>query len=149
MKTILSVCVAALAVVWLSMLTVPGSVDAWQSRFSFGSIDEIESSSDINIGSLWEDDLVNEKPLIDTIKSITNRVLWILWLIALVMLIVGWLMMVTAVWDDRFSKWLTYVKYAAWGLVLIGVAWFIISLGFWLTREVAQWAEWSTAWTFD
>jgi hypothetical protein len=39
--------------------------------------------------------------------------------------------------EDRYSKWWTILKQAAIGLILIGIAWFIISIIFWLVNLTA------------
>jgi len=71
--------------------------------------------------------------LINVIKWWVNWILGILALIALLILIYGGLLMVTAAGsEDRYSKWWTILKQAAIGLIVIGVSWFIVSIIFWL-----------------
>ena len=87
-----------------------------------------------------------EDALVNVIKWWVNWVLWILALIALIILMYGWFLMVTAAWDDeKYKKWWTILKHAAIWLILIGVAWFIISLIFWLVNKTAYWVEWANS----
>ena len=84
--------------------------------------------------------------LVSVVKWVINRVLWILAFIALIVLLYGGFLMVTAWWDDwRYDKWFTILKQAAVGLVLIWVAWFIVSIIFWLISVTATsaWPAWT------
>ena len=90
----------------------------------------------------WVQVIGNDKgkddALVNVIKWWVNWVLWILALIALIILMYGWFLMVTAAWDDeKYKKWWTILKHAAIWLILIGVAWFIISIIFWLVNKTA------------
>jgi preprotein translocase subunit Sss1 len=76
---------------------------------------------------------------VNVVKGAVNRVLGILALIALIIIMYGWFLMVTSAGDeDAYSKWFTILKYAAIGLILIGVAWFIVSIIFWLINQVSS-----------
>jgi hypothetical protein len=48
--------------------------------------------------------------------------------------------------DDKYGAWFTILKHGATGLILIGVAWFVISIVFWLVAQIANDWTWS-AWT--
>jgi len=75
---------------------------------------------------------------VTVVKNAVNWILGILALIALLVLLWGGFQMVTAAWDDeKYKKGFTILKQAAMGLILIGVAWFIISIIFWLVNLVA------------
>jgi phosphatidylglycerophosphate synthase len=79
--------------------------------------------------------------LINVIKGGVNWVLGILALIALIILLYGWFLMVTSAGnEEQYKKWRTILQHAAIGLMLIGVAWFIISIVFWLVNQTAEWA---------
>jgi preprotein translocase subunit Sss1 len=86
-----------------------------------------------------------EEGFIDNVvKSFVNWTLGILWLIALLMVLYGWFMMLTSRdSEDGYNKWWTILKNALIGLFIIGVAWFIISLIFWLIVQSGTWVEWA------
>ena len=76
-------------------------------------------------GSITDDAFVN------VVKGAVNWVLGILALIALLVVMWGGFQMVTANGDEgKYTMGFTILKQAAIGLVLIGVAWFIISIIF-------------------
>ena len=79
-----------------------------------------------------------ERSIEDVIKWFVNRTLGILWLVALLMLLYGWFKMVTAMWWEWFSEWFSILKNAALGLVVIGVAWFVVSLVFFVLNLVTE-----------
>lgn len=73
------------------------------------------------------------------IKWLTNYALWIIWLVALVYLLYHGMMAVTA-WADeeKLKKWIGWAKYAMIAIFWIAVAWFMISLVFWLIWLLTQ-----------
>ena len=74
----------------------------------------------------WEDEW-----FIAWVQDVVNWVLWLLWLIALIVLIWWGFLMVTAAWnEERYQKWFDILKQAGIWLVMIWVAWLIISLIF-------------------
>jgi hypothetical protein len=76
---------------------------------------------------------------VNVVKGGVNWVLGILALIALIILLWGGFQMVTASGDEeKYKKGFTILKQAAIGLILIGIAWFIISIIFWLVNITAQ-----------
>ena len=84
-------------------------------------------------------DTQQKDAFIDVVKWGVNRVLGILALIALIFLIYGGFQMVTSGGDDKkYEAGFTILKHAAIGLILIGVAWFVISLVFWLVNKTAS-----------
>lgn len=89
-------------------------------------------TEDIELSQTWTGQKDN---LIVVIKSTINRVLGILGLIALIILLWGGFQMVTAAGDDKkYDAGFTYVKQAAGGLAMIGVAWFIVSIIFFVIK---------------
>lgn len=100
------------------------------------------------INLTWTDNSTADG-LVNIVKWVINWALGILAFIALVVLLYGWFLMVTAAWEsDRYDKWFTILKQAAVGLVIIGVARFIVSIIFRLinlTAEQSGAAQW--AWT--
>lgn len=76
---------------------------------------------------------------INVVRGAINWVLGILALIALILLLWGGFQMVTAAGDDaKYKAGFTILKQAAVGLILIGVAWFVISIIFFVINLVAQ-----------
>lgn len=68
---------------------------------------------------------------VNVIKGAINWMLGILALIALIILLYGGFLMVTASGDeDKYNKGFTILKHAAIGLIMIGVARFVISIIF-------------------
>jgi len=71
--------------------------------------------------------------LLVAVKKFVNWVLWLLALIALGVLLWWGFQMVTAAGDDnKYKKWFTILKQAGIWLVLIGLAWLIVSLFFYI-----------------
>ncbi len=72
---------------------------------------------------------------INVIRGGINWVLGILAFIALIVLLYGGFLMVTAAGEEeKYKKGFTILQQAAVGLILIGVARFILSLIFWLVN---------------
>jgi hypothetical protein len=87
---------------------------------------------------------------LDIIKSAINRILWILALIALILLIYGWLRMVLSWWNEEaYTQGFSILKSAAIWIALIWVAWFLASLILRLVNTFATTAEWTDWWTSE
>ncbi|MBP7847802.1 hypothetical protein KA013_01085 [Patescibacteria group bacterium] len=90
---------------------------------------EVEQVNVPGQGSGQQDSFVN------VVRGAINWILGILAFIALIILLYGGFLMVTAAGEeDKYKKGFTILKQAAVGLILIGVAWFILSLVFWLVN---------------
>ena len=77
--------------------------------------------------------------LVNVIRSVVNWVLGILWLIALLVLLYGGFQMVTAAWnEDQYGQWFKILKQAAFGLAMIGVARFIVSIIFFVLSLITS-----------
>lgn len=141
--------------VWLAMIV-------WLFGLSFISLPSVyaqpydgESLYENPNGPWWANDidLINTTnwtgdALVNVIKWAVNWVLWILGLIALIVVLYGGFLMVTASWnEDQYNKWFIILKQAAVWLILIGIAWFIISMIFWLVNLFTASSAWSSAWT--
>ena len=75
--------------------------------------------------------------LIQIIKNFINWTLGILALITLVLLLWGGFQMVTAAGDDgKYKAGFKILKQAAIGLAFIALAWFMVSIIFWLIGTV-------------
>lgn len=101
------------------------------------------------LAEAWTDNWGQEDSLVNVIKWVVNRALWILALIALLVVLRWGFQMVIAAWnEDQYGKWFTILKQAAAWLALIWVAWFIVSWIFWLINLVTEnaWEDWWTAW---
>ena len=92
---------------------------------------------------IWTDDIDEanwtDKPrLIQTIQKTINRVLWILWLIALILCLWWWFQMLTAAGDDwKVKAWTKVLKDAAIWLVVIGLSRILVSFIFRLINKNA------------
>lgn len=104
--------------------------------------DNSENLSVVGAGSGQQDAFVN------VIKSAINWILGILALIALIILLYWGFQMVTAAGnEDQYNKWFTILKQAAFGLIMVGIAWFIVSIIFWLVSLVTNQSAGTTAGT--
>jgi Type IV secretion system pilin len=136
-------CVYAIIVFWITF-----------SSFWFASVDNSKSvftdpsdSGQAKWVNLIDTNTQQKDAFVNVVKWAVNWVLGILALIALLVIMYWWFQMVTSAWnEDSYNKWFTILKYAAIGLVLIGVAWFIVSIIFWLVNQSASNA-WDSAWT--
>lgn len=76
--------------------------------------------------------------LLDTIKTFINWMLGMLATIALVICLYAGFLMVTAAGDDgKYKKGMGILKQAGVGLVIIGLAWMIVSVVFWLIGSMS------------
>ena len=86
-------------------------------------------------GQTW----LQQDSLIGSIQTFINRVLGILWLIALIILMWGGFQMVTAAGnEEKYNTWFTILKQAAIGLAFIGLAWLVVSIIFFLLGLITQ-----------
>lgn len=111
------------------------------SDYTTNMFNNNNSQTNIGISTIWttSDQWWN---LIQIIKNFINWVLWILSLIALILCLWGWFQIVTAAWDEwKQKKWMSVLKHAAIWLVIIWLAWFVVTIVFWLLR----WVTWATS----
>lgn len=75
----------------------------------------------------------------DYIKWLMNYFLALAWLVALIYLMYHGFIAVTA-WGDqeKLKKWMSGVRYAVIAIIWIWVAWFFISIIFWLINLLAE-----------
>jgi hypothetical protein len=74
---------------------------------------------------------------LDVVRNAINWVLGILALIALILLLWGGFQMVTSAGDEtKYEAWFKILKNAAFGLIMIWVAWFVISLIFFVINLI-------------
>lgn len=107
----------------------------------------------ITFAGYWDDDLgiipgfdtiidTNKGPdstLLDTIKNAINWFLAILATIAVAIIIYAWFKMLTSWGDSKwYDAWLKIIKNAAIWLVIIGLAWLIVSAIYWFIEENAD-----------
>lgn len=98
-----------------------------------------------NVNVIWQWS-GQQDAFVNVVRGVINWTLWILAFIALIILLYGGFLMVTAAWnDDRYTKWFTILKQAAIWLILIGVAWFVVSIIFRLINLVGQASQGQTA----
>lgn len=87
----------------------------------------------VGSGTWQQDSFVN------VVKGAINWILGILALIALIILLYGGFQMVTSAGDEeKYKAGFTILKHAATGLILIGIAWFVVSIIFWLVNILTQ-----------
>lgn len=68
-----------------------------------------------------------------TRKGIINWTLWVAWLFALIYLLYHGFIALTAGWDEeKLKKWQSWIRFALIAVFGIAVAWFMISVIFWL-----------------
>jgi len=80
---------------------------------------------------------LQQDSLIGSIQTFVNRVLGILGLIALIVLLYGGFQMVTAAGDEeKYATGFKILKQAGIGLAFIGLAWFVVSIIFFLLNLV-------------
>ena len=94
---------------------------------------------------IWDNCIENtwSRQLIDVIISFVNRVLGLLWVIAVIICLIWWFQMVTASWDEtKYKKWFTILKQAWIWLVVIWLAWIIVRVIFWLIQTMI-WNTWA------
>lgn len=138
-----SVLVASFFFLWSVSYISAAEVDPSTSVF----ISQTDNGAAWDINTVWTD-IQQKDAAVNIVKSAVNRVLWILALIALIVLLYWWFLMVTSAWnEEQYGKWFTILKHAAVGVVLIGVARFIVSIVFRLVNLFTTTAEWSEAWT--
>lgn len=133
MKKLFLVC---MSVLFVGMFIVFNSSISSASSFGLGihdngsEDDTIIATHDIKVGWVVED---QEEGFLVVVKSIVNWFLGILGLIALIIMLYGWFMMlISADNEEKYKTWWSIFKNAAIWLVLIGTAWFVLSLIFWL-----------------
>lgn len=70
----------------------------------------------------------NQKPLNEAIQDIVAQVMLFLWLLAVLLCIYWGFMILTAAWDEaKVKKWKTVLFQAAFGLVVIYLAYSLVS----------------------
>ena len=78
--------------------------------------------------------------LLTTIKKFINWALGMLATIALVVCLYAGFLMVTSAGDDaKYKKGMEILKQAGIGLVIIGLAWLIVSVIFWIVGTMSAW----------
>ena len=130
-KLLLSLWVAGL--LWLGTLwVVSADVAANTSAWNWLNGDVVGDQWIATIGT----DQDQHGSLVQIIKNFINWVLWILSLVVLVIVLAGWFQMVTASGnEEKYKKGFTILKHAGIWLVVIWLAWFVVTIIFWLLRN--------------
>lgn len=125
--------ITTVAMVWMvSVWSMTFAVEPGQWNFG-----DAGSTTSVWVAWAWTDQW---QGFLDVVKWFVNWILWILALIALLVLLWGWFQMVTAAWDDnKYKNGFKILKQAAIWLIMIWVAWFVVSLIFAVI--------WAVAWT--
>jgi Type IV secretion system pilin len=112
----------------LALAVKPSDTNMLIKDGAWGRTNQIEVAG---TGANAKDDLIT------VIKNGINRVLGLLALIALIILLWGGFQMVTAAGDEKkFDTGMTYLKQAAGWLIMIWVAWFLVSIIFYVIKLV-------------
>ena len=121
-KTLGIVCITSI-IVWFTA-----------ANNSFGQANYTSSIGVPGANSITQGNQIGTDTLISQIiQTAVNWILGMLAMIVLLLLIYGGFQMVTAAGDEeQYGKWFTILKQAAFGLVMIWLAWFIVSLIFFL-----------------
>jgi hypothetical protein len=125
---------------WVSFAQLDNTENPFTNPEDAGTADQV--------WLVWTDEGQGDS-LVNVIKWFINWTLGVLALIALIILLRGGFQMVTAAGDEeKYKSWWTILKQAAIGLVVIWLAWFIVSIVFWLinltTVRAEQWPNDST-----
>lgn len=131
---------------WLGSLAVVNAQVVSPDFNDEGSFAGSTTSTDAGwVNTLWNGQ--DQKwGLITVVKKFINWVLWILSLIVLVIVMVGWFQMVTASGnEEKYKKGFTILKHAGIWLVVIWLSWFIVTLVFWILRGSTWTPEWQWA----
>lgn len=109
----------------------------------FAVLPNYASADSAGISDTWNDpkgnDLITGKAqtwsqLLTSIKKTINWLLGILATVAVAICLYAGFIMVTSAGDEKkYEKGLTILKYAAIGLVIVGVSWLIVSAVYWFT----------------
>ncbi len=100
----------------------------WLSSFTFAQF--TDQRTDANPDLAWSGEMQQEG-FLEVVQSGINWILWLMALIALIILLWWGFQMVTAAGnEDRYNKWFTILKQAAIWLIMMWVAWFIVSIIF-------------------
>lgn len=90
------------------------------------------------IKTIWTEEWPSSS-LLDTVSRTINWILWILATIALIIVIYAWFKMLTSWWDSKwYDSWLKTLKNAALWLVIIWLAWSIVSAIIWFINNASN-----------
>jgi hypothetical protein len=112
------------------------SSSLYAQQGAFGEAQYIDSIQVPGTASVWQQ-AADDALISEIIQRAINRVLGILWLIALIILLYGGFLMLTAAGnDEKYNKWFTILKHTAIGLAFIGISRFIVSMVFYLIEII-------------
>lgn len=108
----------------------------WMTGFGFATtLGSTQQGAGLNVQG--SDTLTGSDSLITSIKTFINWVLGLLATIALCILLWGGFQMVTAAGDEeKYATGFKILKQAGIGLAFIGLAWFVVSIIFFLLNLV-------------
>ena len=90
------------------------------------------------IKTIWTEEWPSSS-LLDTVSRTINWILWILATIALIIVIYAWFKMLTSWWDSKwYDAGLKTLKNAALWLVIIWLAWSIVSAIIWFINNASK-----------
>ena len=125
--------IALFSIIFSQWLVMASNTWVWFSANWLWYVNDYEIIWAWNVDAVW-----NEARIITTIRNAINRVLWILWLIALILCLWWWFQMLTAAWDDgKVKTWTKILKNAAIWLIVIGISWLVVTFVFRIINTVA------------
>jgi hypothetical protein len=72
------------------------------------------------------------------VHRLINWILGMLAFVALIVVIIGWIQMVTAAGDDaKYKSWKTALKKVSIGIIGIGASWLLVSFFFWIVDLIS------------
>lgn len=97
---------------------------------------QISDISDSNIEFTEQEDA--EKYTFEMVHRLINWILGMLAFVALIVVIIGWIQMVTAAGDDaKYKSWKTALKKVSIGIIGIGASWLLVSFFFWIVDLIS------------
>ncbi|MDR0650125.1 MAG: pilin [Candidatus Peribacteria bacterium] len=117
-----------------SIVPVLAQTNSWDDAVAIGQAGDLSQGKGIN-----ENQTQTGDKLINSIKSFINWVLGMLATIALVICLYAGFLMVTSAGDEaKYKKGMDILKKAGIGLIIIGLAWLIVSVVFWLIGNMTK-----------
>ena len=135
--------IALFSVVTVSPVALATATDWWE-----GTLKGTTSFNSWDIFSWWWKWIAwasdtKGSGLLNVIKNFINWMLWLLATIALVICLYAGFKMVTSAGDEgKYKEGIEMMKKAGIGLVVIGLAWMIVSVVMWLLSSLT--ASWTT-----
>lgn len=120
-------------VLWIMWMTILWTGAIFAQAWNLPTNGSFKAAGWANGINIWWTANAQGDNILNVVKTIVNYVIWLLGLISLVVLLYGGFQMVTAAGDDKkYGAGFTIVKQSAIWLALIGTAYFIVSIVFYI-----------------